>query len=280
MRYLKGLLKKMRPALVAESRCIVTDGSPPKKLTTTQTLFLKWNAERLNISIEDSRQRFLASWASVRGGHAGKGFRRLTDLSHRLLQVFSNDSAHEVYDAYQLHAPTHFLRMLSYREPTWGDNDVVVQKLAGRSRVDILDYGCGLAQKSRELAKYLREKGVTVHLALADIPTLRKEFLQWLGKHTGIETTTLDCTAAHPVPNLPPCDICFATEVFEHIHEPVRHFEAIHSALKPNGLLVTDVSDHVSEFMHVSPHLAELQDRLKTLGYEELRPRVLYQKHP
>jgi SAM-dependent methyltransferase len=168
--------------------------------------------------------------------------------------------------------------MLSYREPKWNHGDLVVQKLEGRSRIDILDYGCGLAQRSRELAKYLAGTGVQVHLYLADIPTLRREFLLWLGKQTGIATTMLDCTATRPIPTLAPCDICFATEVFEHLHEPVRHFEAIHAALKPKGILVTEISDHEAEFLHVSPHLAQLRDRLHSLGYGELRPHMLFQK--
>jgi len=191
---------------------------------------------------------------------------------------FYNDSEQKAYEAYRLHAPLHFLRMLSYPDSKWSNKQIVAQRLDGKSRIDILDFGCGLAQNSRELAECLIGRKIEVNLFLADIPTLRKECLLWLGKQTGIETTIIDCAEACPVPNLPHCDICFVQEFFEHVHDPVRYFEAIHSILNSRGILVTNVSDHVPKFMHVSPCLFDLRARLHSLKYDELYPYVLYQK--
>lgn len=284
MKYLKAVTRRLRwtrppTTQYPETPYIATGGSPPSQLTPTQAMFVKWNAERLHLSLEESRARFLSSWTVFRDGLAGAEFRRFCMLSHRVFQVFVTDSEHEVIDAYRLHAPMHFLRMLSYPESRWDEQDIVVQRLGGRARVDILDYGCGLAQHSRGLAQYLLGRGIPTHLYLVDIETLRKEFLLWLAKQLDVETTFIASTVpARPIPSLPPSDICFAQEFFEHVYDPVRYLDAIHSSLKPRGILVTNVSDHHSEFMHVSPRLSEVRARLNSLGYEEVRPQVVYQK--
>jgi cyclopropane fatty-acyl-phospholipid synthase-like methyltransferase len=274
---LKNFLKKMRRSL-SGTTYISTNGSPPAELTRTQQMFLYWNAERLNISFEESRNRYFESWASVRGGHAGSDYRKFAALSQHIFRVVFSDAETEVYDAYRFHGPMHFLRMLAYPEPKWKEGDIIVKKLKDRSSVDILDYGCGLAQKSRALASYLKEKGIAISLVLVDIPTIRKDFLLWLGEKTDIPTTFLDCAADTPVPRLPQSDICFAVEFFEHVHDPVYYFNHIDAVLRTNGILVTNVMDHKEEFMHVSPHLDALRERIRTAGYEELAPLTLYEK--
>lgn len=241
-------------------------------------MFLQWNAERLNISLQESQQRYFASWSAIRGGHAGSDYRSFNGLSYDLFQVFVSDTQKEVPEAYDLHSYMHFLRMLSYPEPNWKANDAIVAHLDSHSEVAIIDYGCGLAQRSKALGKCLSEKGVTVELILVDIPTLRREFLLWCGKQTSIQTTFLACTPTRPMPDLPSCDICFATEFFEHVYEPVRYFEHIHHALKPQGVLVTNTSDHDREFMHVSPDLHALRERIHQLAYREWQTNRIFSK--
>ena len=85
------------------------------------------------------------------------------------------------------------------------------------------------------------------------------------------------CTAA-PIPRLPRADTCFATEFFEHVHDPARYFEALHDSLADGGYLVTNVKNHSSVFLHVSPDLGEVRRRMKQRGYEELRRWVLFRK--
>jgi SAM-dependent methyltransferase len=145
--------------------------------------------------------------------------------------------------------------------------------------VDIIDYGCGLAQTSRSLAMYLNQRGIAVRLFLVDIPTMLKDFLLWLGKQTGIETTFLDVTVTTPIPVLPKCDICIATEFFEHVYNPLIYFERIHNALKDNGLLITNISDHTKEFMHVTPNLQELRSKIQSLPYDMIMADKIYKKN-
>ncbi len=237
-------------------------------MTRTQQLFLQWNAERLGISLDESKRRYAESWAALPGGHSGRAFGRFNGVAHDIFRVFYDDNATEVFDTYRYHGPMHFLAMLTYPEPRWSESDLVVKELVGRRPVTILDFGCGLAQQSRTLAEYLRARGIEVRLVLADIPTLRQQFLLWWGKHTGIPTTFLACSAAAPIPELPECSICVATEFFEHVHQPVAYFDRIDASLVDGGLLATGIMDHHIDFLHVSPRLDALRDRVAALGYE------------
>lgn len=253
-------------------------GKKLTELNETQTMFVKWNAERLDIPFETSRQRYLSSWEAVRGGHAGSDYRRFNDLSYQTFQVFANDSGAEVYAAYQFHAQMHFLRMLSYPDKKSDESEQIVQMLADRPSVAILDYGCGLAHRSRALARLLISQGVRVTLYLVDIPTIRRDFLIWLGKETCIETVFLSATEETPIPILPKIDICFALEFFEHVYEPVMYLDSIAESINFGGILVTNVMDHQSEFMHVSPNLSLLRDRLVDLKFREHRKELMFVK--
>jgi len=254
------------------------EGGPSAPLSPTQEYFCSWNAERLGISEAASRTRYIKSCSMLPNGHAGKEFRAFNDLSYGLYEVFIGDKETEVYEAYRIHGQMHFLRMLAYPESSWPAAHRVVQALSGKSDVTIVDYGCGLAQLSRGLADTLHRHGTNVHIVLVDIPTLRKDFLLWLGSRTRTPMEFLECSSTRPVPELPNCDVVIATEVFEHLHDPMPAFEAIHRSLDPSGFLLTNLSDHESEFMHVSPNLKALRNRAREFKYEELEYSTLFQK--
>lgn len=266
--------------LVAKGMRFLGRGSsdtPP--LSATQELFCQWNAERLNISLEESRERFLASVRALPHGHGGKAFRRFCDLSYQIHRPFADDADREIDEAYRLHAPIHFLRMLAYDEPNWTETDPIVVALRQRqTAITIVDFGCGLAQRSRSLALTLAKGGQAVTLVLADLPTLRKPFLLWLAARTGIPTTFLDCSAHSPMPDLPQAHLCIATDVLEHLSSPLTALDALHRSLMPGGLLLADVHDHKAEYLHISPLLAPVRERLAALGYEPLAPQRLYRK--
>lgn len=277
MRVIADLIAWIGQSVSAQSVRRSVENLP--EFSVTQELFCQWNAERLGIRLQESRLRLLESWKAVPGGHGGKQYRKFCETSHQLFRVFIDDSAEEVYDAYRFHAPMHFLRMLSYAEPVWEDHHPVVSQLRTASDITILDFGCGLAQRSRSLVVKLIADGRRVTLSLADIPTLRKEFLLWLGERTRIPIHFLDCFGA-AIPELPPCHLCIATDIFEHLHNPVQAVAAIDQALLPGGLLVTDVHDHKPEYMHVSTDLSVVRTRLAFLGYQELDRHRLYRKKP
>ena len=245
-------------------------GHAPKDMTETQLMFIRWNAERLDISLEESQARYLTSWSAMWGGHAGPIYRLFNSLSYRIFQVFWSDSTNEIYDAYQFHGPMHFLRMLAYPDPQWCSGDPLVERFAEAEHVTVVDYGCGLAQKSRAFARHLQAQGKRVELVLVDIPTVRKEFLLWMGEEASIKTTFLGCSEECPMPSLPECDVCFVEEFFEHVYEPLNYLRHIDGALRIGGVFVTNILDHGREFMHVSPVLDSLRTGIRELHYEEL----------
>jgi SAM-dependent methyltransferase len=247
----------------------------PATLNRWQSAFVRWNAERLGITEDESRERYRASLGAVDGGHGGREFRRFCETAHEVYRVLWSDAKDEVLDAYAFHAPMHFLRMLGYPDHVWPDDDPILVGLRETEGAVIADYGCGLAQRSLTLA---HELGRGARVVLVDIPTIRKDFLGWLAKDLGVGCTFVDVTADAPFPDLPPCDACIAEQVFEHIYDPMRAFETIHAALAPGGWLETNVADHKEEFMHVTPRLGPLRDRIASLGYETIEPDRLLRK--
>ena len=152
-------------------------------MTQTQEMFLQWNAERLGISLEESKRRYAASQAVFPGGHLGRAFDKFNGEMHALFRVFFEDTQAEVFETYRFLGPLHFLTFLTYPEPKWTTSDLIVQEaVRGRSRVSIMDFGCGLAHQSRTLAQFLRAQGLDVVLTLADIETLRSDFLDLVGE--------------------------------------------------------------------------------------------------
>jgi len=251
---------------------------PISQPTRTQEYFVEWNAERLGISVAESRERYLQSWNALPHGHSGRAFEHFHGRSYDLFKVFADDSPNEVMNAYKMHGHVHFLNMLTYPEPHWFDEDAIVKRFLDKTTIVILDFGCGLAQQSRTLAEYLRDKGLQVSLVLADIATPRKDFLIWWGKRAQIPLTFLECTAERPIPDLPPVDLCIALEFFEHVYDPVAYFSRIEQAMRGDGILVTNMSDHHRDFMHVSPKLGALREAVRARHFEEILANFIYRK--
>lgn len=245
----------------------------PAILSRVQQDFVEWNAKNLGISIEESEQRFARSWGLFRKGYRGGDYRDFCVLSHEVFKVFHDDAPGNVFDTYKFHSHLHFLRFLSYPEQDILP-EAVFADLAARRSVRIVDYGCGLAQASMRLAERLRELGVNVDVTLADIPTSMKDFLLWRAEKLDLSVDFIDCDTGNPYPAFPPCDLCIATEVFEHVHAPVRAFEQVDRALSRKGYLVADIGDHRPEFFHVSPDLSALRAETGAKGYREVAEHV------
>lgn len=247
-------------------------------MTDTQKLFIRWNAERLGLSIDESTKRYLKSWDVFPTGHMDKAWIPFENMLYNLLQVFCADNQKEMYHAIQAMSLTCFLRRLAYPEYKWKFDDVVIKHIMdGRSSVDILDYGCGLAQRSRSLALFVKSK-ISVRLTLVDLSMLSKDFLLWIGNETGIETKFLDVTPEVPLPCLPSNDVSIVTEFFEHVYNPLLYFHHIHNSLKPGGIMVTNLRLHEKGVFHVTPVLDSVRKGAKDLGYIELIPYTVFKK--
>lgn len=249
------------------------------ELSATQDLFVQWNAERLGISWEQSFQRYQQSWnAFAFGGHAGTTFRKFNDLSYDAYSTFYSDEPGEVFSAYNFFGHMHFLRMLSYDDIEYSIESDLYSHLDVLESITILDFGCGLAQRSRGFARMLAANSIRVKLLCSDIPTIRAEFLEYACKNENFQFEFLGCTKSTPIPTLEALNVVFALEFFEHVYEPEKYFDAFSEVLEPGGLLVTNVRNHDAEFMHVSPKLDELRTRIIQAGYDELIPYELYKK--
>lgn len=268
--------REMRRAVRRYNRARVQ--SSLEQLNLWQEGFCVWNAERLGISAEESRRRYWASWRVLPGGHGGDAFRRFGETSMQVFSVISDDSPEEVYEAYELHSWLFLLRQLGQPTPVWGDDDPVLLAMEGIAAPVIIDYGCGMAQTSISLALALRERGAAPRLVLADIPSVRLSFVAWLCRWLTLPCETLSCTRANPLPAFPPAHAVVATEIFEHLHDPLPALEQLDAALAPGGFMITNVSDHEEEFMHVSPNLGRLRDRMAALGYGELVRNKVFRK--
>ena len=253
-------------------------GGPPAQLNEWQRAFCEWSAERLHLSLQESQDRFRRSCAALRGGHGGRAFKLYCELHHDLYQPFVSSNPGEIHLAYQLHAPLHFLRMLSYGVPSWPSHLPELSALFTVASPLIIDFGCGLAQKSISLALHLRSLGRAPRLFLADLPTPQLEFLRWFCARLRLPAGFAECTPSQPVPPLPACDLCVALELLEHVHHPLAYLKAFEQATRSGGFLWTNLEDHPEEFLHVSPGLAPLRKHLAELGWNELRPHQLYRK--
>ena len=278
MRTKLALRKRLQKARGTVRRYLQDRTDPPHN--PIQAFFCEWNAERLGISVKESRERYARSWHAISYGHRSPRFREASEEWQQVLSVFSDDSEREVWSAYAMHAPMHFLGMLAKPDPSWAASNPIVAGLAGQKEIRILDFGCGLASASRSLGMELAKSTARVSLSLVDIPTIRRDFLLWLGPRLGLETTFLEASPAAPIPSLPTCDVVVATEFFEHVHRPLEYLKAFDEALQPNGFLLTNVADHETEFMHVSPKLEQLRSELSRLGYVEISKNVIFRKCP
>jgi len=276
---LDRLARRVRSRIRATSRS-GAPGALPLSFTPWQAAFCRWNGERLGIGFEQSRARYLRSWNAIPNGHAGPEFRDFGVLQEELYRVVAEDDEAEVHEAYRLHAWMHFLRQLSYPVPTWHADDVVLATLAARPQATIVDFGCGLAQTSISLAMALRARHCDARVYLADIPTVRADFLAWFCRDQGVPFEIAACTRDYPIPDFPYCHAIVATEVFEHLHDPLACLERLHEALLTGGFLLTNVNDHEAEFMHVTPALGGLREQLRSWRYREIEPRALFQKPP
>ena len=243
---------------------------PAPPLTRTQEAFVAWVSERLGIPEAAARERLAVSQSRFRGGHGGADYRAFCDLSYDVFLPLHSDDEREIFESYAHHAEMHLLRMVAYGEFTPPER--LRREIGGMTGPVILDFGCGLAQTSRALARMARD----TKLVLADIPTVRKDFLLWLCRRDGLDATFLDCTRETPIPDLPRFDVAVVTEFFEHVREPVRYFDALAARAAPGALLITNVSDHRSEFMHVSPNLSRLRDHMADRGMTEIEPNGLF----
>lgn len=250
----------------------------PFPLNANQELFCRWNADRLGISLEDSRKRYFYSWNILSGGHRGARYNAFMFMYQEIFSVLYGNGRDELFDTYRFLGPRDILRWTAREPEVWNPGHVITPALMEKDEVSIVDFGAGLAGESRALADYLTAQGKKVHLFCADIPTLAGEFLQWLADQVEYSMDYAACTPEQPIPDLPECDVLFAKEFFEHVEDPLHYFDRFDAKLRPGGYLIGDISDHSEGLLHVTPRLQHLRDEVARRGYGRVRGDVICRK--
>ncbi|MBT3217923.1 MAG: class I SAM-dependent methyltransferase [Proteobacteria bacterium] len=97
----------------------------------------------------------------------------------------------------------------------------------------ILDYGCGASDMG------LLFSSLGAQVALADLDDRKFDFARWRFTQRGFNPTIFKITDPKVYPSLPQAeyDLIIATEVFEHVPNPLALLKNFATALKPGGFL-------------------------------------------
>lgn len=237
--------------------------------TTYRAEFAEFLAERRGAGMSEALEVIRRAEERFNGGWSGPEYRRFTELALETFRpLYDEGTDAELIRTYQVHAPADFMRMLSYDIPTEADLRPIVDALATRSSVQIVDYGCGLAQRTIAVARHLASRGVEASLTFVDISReLHQDFLQFVSVKYQIPHRFVAVTADDFYPTLPEHDYCDNVSVLEHVRDPLRVIENTHRALRPGGLFLAAVADEAEEMMHVSADLEPVRKRLAVLDY-------------
>lgn len=207
-------------------------------------------------------------------------FAELNTKLYRLLRIFYDQSdERELVDSYSFYAPMHLLRFIGYSYPPIGKGMKEkgirsLARLAGREdkgkdfsqqarelvsqlgkKPVVVDYGCGPAYLSFEIAKLT--SGRTY---LVDIDCLTLEFAEYRFRKHGLKAEKIAVTKKNIYPKLPKHNLCLAMEVMEHLVEPLTAYKNIRQGLETRGILYGNFEDHGERMFHVSTDLSRLRE--------------------
>ena len=221
-------------------------------------------------------------------------YRKLNEDIHNLFKIIYNDkNEEELIDSYKFHALMHLFRFISYSYP---QNQVqrkgifgkllnfkkekfqttktmdskffgIVKLLVEKTKKTpiVVDYGCGLGYVSYEISTF--EKKSKIYLV--DVDCLTLEFAEFRFKKRGVNVKIIPVSKDNIYPKLPKHNICIATEIMEHIIQPLKVYQNIWDSLEVGGIIYGNFEDHKKEMFHVSPNLSELRCRLRE-GFERI----------
>ena len=129
---------------------------------------------------------------------------------------------------------------------TWREFPILFENIISvvPTNSKVLDVACGVGK----LSKLIQEEKTTAVYGL-DISSVAIQKL----KTRGISGVVADCQNIPFMENT--FDVVVATEIMEHLSNPVRILEEIHRILKINGLLIVSVPNSVKGPSHTLEHL-------------------------
>jgi SAM-dependent methyltransferase len=270
---MRAIAKRVLPPILLD---LFRGGARPAPagaaVATYRAEFAEFVAGRRGIALSEARRLVDAAAGQFEGGWGGNDYRRFTELALETFRPLYGDATEsELLETYRFHGGLDFLRMLGYAVPDASELQPILQILSKKQSVRVVDYGCGLAQRSIAVARALIAGGAEVELVLVDVRRdLHFDFLTFLCRKHAVPMRFVEVTANGVYPALPAHDYCEAVSVLEHLRDPVAAIGHIDAALHPGGLLLASVEDEMEEMMHVSTDLSAVRARLGALGYSKM----------
>jgi len=182
--------------------------------------------------------------------------------------LYDNSDDRAVVGGYRHLALLHMLRKVGYE---------TVQETAGRDLADeviptpaafagwselyrngpaglrLLDYGCGIADRSLAVARRYRTRTI-----LVDIDALTFRFACFRFEKAHLPYEPVPITEENLYPELPPCDFVIMFNVLEHLRDPIRALRNVRAALPVGGcVMINNITAErcLDEWQHISPDM-------------------------
>ncbi len=126
----------------------------------------------------------------------------------------------------------------------------------------IVDYGSGLGYISYEICKL--HPNAKVHLV--DIDNKVLSFTEYRFKKQDYDVCKIPISSVDEYyPELPAHNICIATEVVEHLEDPLKFLRNIRNSLLDNGVVFGNFDDHAEEEQHISCDLSDFRKEINSI---------------
>lgn len=269
-----------------------------KKLNQVELDFIDFMSEKTSRQQESLKKIFIQlrdRYKFNTPGYAGL----TGDVAHLYRMLYDTDTEENTIRCYQFHALLNLYRFISYTyakpkgqyiKEFWRDmkkgqfrnlinflrrkllkvstatkknkaDGSISEFLLSKSKPEpvVVDYGCGLAGISFEMAQIRKEARVY----LVDVDCITLDFMEYrFGKHAR-QVESIRITPDNIYPDLPPHDICIIREVLEHVHKPLMVCENILKSLNAGGVMYGNFNDHNINMYHISADLSNVRTWLK-----------------
>lgn len=257
---IKKALKRLARTAGYEIRRVPAPLPPPPDLSRLENQFVRFIAARRERPVAEIERLYRETRDRFR--FDSKRYFDLCEDIHYVFRVFYNDLDEKgMMESYRFFALPHIFWFIGEDKP--GLEKLCSGLFAGLEGRPprIVDYGCGLAHLSYGIAKLHPEAETT----LVDIDNLKLDFAAYRFREAGLRVRTLVVDEKNPYPQLPPHNLCVATEVLEHLKDPMRALNNIAGSMEPGGILYGDFGDHDPILFHVSTDLSEVRQEIARL---------------
>jgi 2-polyprenyl-3-methyl-5-hydroxy-6-metoxy-1,4-benzoquinol methylase len=225
------------------------------ELTLLEQQFIGFMANRKNKSIDNIRDVYIKT--KHRFTFSNNEYRRHSTNFHDLHSLtHSDDTDEEIVESMKFFDLLHTFRFLAYEfTEDNGINKLAKQIAMYVDKPVLLDYGCGLGRLTNKICEIKPDTKVF----LLDVNCLSLDFAEYRFKSNGFDVTKIPIDVPNIYPTLPPHNICIATEVMEHVKNPLLAFKNINDSLPSRGILYGNFNNHKKELFHVSCDLEDLR---------------------